>query len=190
MSTIEPPSNEDKDLETNEEPAPFQPIWPAPGPYPSQQQQPAWVGMVSTAAESCIFKSALAGVAGGGIGIFFGLFFGGYSNAVDKAVEMKGPTSAKLRVGFKEAAISMRSYSKSFASFGIVFTGSECAIEKIRARHDLYNSVIAGCATGAILASEPTNRLIPARARASQMAAGCAAMAAFSTAIDYYMEYT
>jgi mitochondrial import inner membrane translocase subunit TIM22 len=189
MSTVNPPSNDGQIQDSTNAPAPFRPIWPA-APPEGMQQQPAWIGIVTSATESCVFKSALSGVAGGGLGVVFGLFFGGYSNAVDKAVEMKGPTSAKLRVGFKEAAIAMKSYSKSFATFGIVFSGSECVVEKVRARHDLYNSIIAGCATGAILASEPTNRHIPVRARAAQMAIGCGGMAAFSTAIDYYMEYT
>lgn len=161
--------------------------WP-PLPPGSVQRPPMWMSMAVEASESCIFKAALSGVAGGGLGVFFGLFFGGYSSAVDKAVELQGPTSAKLRVGFKEAAVSMRSYMKTFATFGVVFSGSECAIEKFRARHDLYNSVIAGCATGSILSSQPMQS-IPARARLIQMATGCAGMAAFSTAIDYYMEY-
>ena len=34
-----------------------------------------------------------------------------------------------------------------------VFSGTECVIEKIRAKHDGYNSIMAGCATGAALAS-------------------------------------
>lgn len=163
------------------------PMWP-PAPPGGLEKPPAWMMILAKAPESCLFKSALAGLAGGGLGVFFGLFFGGYSNAVDKAVELQGPTSAKLRVGFKEAALSMRSYAKSFATFGVVFSGSECAVEKFRARHDLYNSVIAGCTTGSILSSQP-QQTIPARARLVQMAVGCAGMAAFSTAIDYYMEY-
>lgn len=163
----------------------FRPIWP-PAPD-GLQKPPFWVKAVSGATESCLFKGALSAVAGGVLGVGFGLFFGGYANAVDKAVELDGPTSAKLRLGFKEAAVAMRSYAKSFATFGIVFSMSECTVEKVRARHDLYNSMIAGCATGAILATQP-RQSIPHRARATQMAVGCGGMAAFSTAIDWYME--
>jgi mitochondrial import inner membrane translocase subunit TIM22 len=165
----------------------YMPVWP-PAPPGGMQAAPPLVRAISSATESCMFKAALSGIAGSGIGLVFGLFSGGYSNAVDKAVEMQGPASAKLRVGFKEAGLAMRPYAKSFAIFGVVFSGSECVVEKVRARHDLYNSIIAGCATGAILASQPTQS-IPHRARLTQMAVGCGGMAAFSTAIDFYMEY-
>lgn len=143
---------------------------------------------MNTVPESCLFKSALSATAGGVLGLGFGLFFGGYANAVDKAVEMEGSTGAKLRVGFREAAVAMRSYAKNFAVFGAVFSMSECTVEKVRARHDLYNSVIAGCATGAIMSTQPRTPMSP-QARATQMAVGCGGMAAFSTAIDYYMEH-
>lgn len=161
-------------------------VWP-PLP-PDVQQPPVWVKLINQGTETCLFKAALAGTAGGGLGLFCGLLFGGYSTAVDKAVEMNGPASLKLRVGFREAGKAMLSYAKSFAMFGIVFSSTECTIEKIRARHDLYNSVMAGCATGAILASQPRTQM-PARARATQMALACGGMAAFSAAIDYYMEH-
>lgn len=175
------------DGETPVEEVGFRPIWP-PAPPEGLQKPPVWIRAVNSATESCLFKGALSATAGSVLGLGFGLFFGGYANAVDKAVELQGPTSAKLRVGFREAGIAMRSYAKHFAIFGAVFSTSECTVEKVRARHDLYNSVIAGCATGAILASQPT-QTISHRARATQMAVGCGGMAAFSTAIDYYMEY-
>lgn len=122
------------------------------------------------------------------MGLLFGLFFGGYSNAVDKAVEMEGSAAVKLRVGMREAGRAMRGYAATFAKFGVVYSGSECIVEKVRARHDIWNSVVGGCATGAILAAQPKTA-IPYRARAYQMAVGCGGMAAFSAAIDYYMEY-
>jgi mitochondrial import inner membrane translocase subunit TIM22 len=186
MATV-PPESQSTDESQDKVNDGFMPIWP-PAPPGGMQAAPPMVQAISSATESCIFKAALSGIAGSGIGLVFGLFSGGYSNAVDKAVEMEGPASAKLRVGFKEAGLAMRPYAKSFAIFGIVFSGSECVVEKVRARHDLYNSVIAGCATGAILASQPTQSISP-RSRFVQMAVGCGGMAAFSTAIDYYMEY-
>lgn len=157
-------------------------------PIDPNNQPPPWLLTINRGTESCFFKAAIAGVAGGGLGLMCGLFFGGYSNAVDKAVEMQGPTSVKLRVGFKEAARSMGSYAKSFARFGISFSAAECAIEKVRARHDIYNSIMAGCAAGAIMSASPKES-IPPRVRASNMALGCASVAMFSAAIDYYMEY-
>jgi mitochondrial import inner membrane translocase subunit TIM22 len=189
MATLSPesPDGDRSHSDVNDVNDGFMPVWP-PAPPGGMQAAPPVVKAISGATESCLFKAALSGIAGSGIGLVFGLFSGGYSNAVDKAVEMQGPASAKLRVGFKEAGLAMRPYAKSFAIFGVVFSGSECVVEKVRARHDLYNSIIAGCATGAILASQPTQS-IPHRARFTQMAVGCGGMAAFSTAIDYYMEY-
>lgn len=199
MSGISPPQDESFDPPAADFDAAEQPsdkpsnevrpafMWPPPPPS-GYEKPPAWIGMINKATESCPFKAALSGTAGGSMGLLFGLFFGGYSNAVDKAVEMEGPATVKLRVGFREAAKSMRSYAKSFAMFGVVFSASECTVEKVRAKHDIYNSMIAGCMTGAIVASSP-RQPIGAQARATQMAVGCAGMAAFSTAIDYYMEY-
>lgn len=138
--------------------------------------------------ESCLFKVGVSGVAGGGLGVFFGLLFGGYSTAVDEAVELEGPLRQKLKVGFRSALRSMGSYAKGFAMFGMVYSGSECTIEKFRAKHDLWNAVSAGCVTGATMSSAPRSPIGP-KARISQMGVGCAGMAAFSTAIDYYMEY-
>ncbi len=162
-------------------------VWP-PLP-PGYQKPPAWLQFVTTAPqESCIFKTAISGVMGYGLGMFCGLLFGGYSQAVDKAVEMEAPVGTKLRIGFKEAGRAMSTSARHFALFGAVYAGSECVIEKVRARNDLYNPALAGCATGAVLASQPTTP-IPAKARAIQMATGCATIAAFSTAIDYYMKH-
>lgn len=120
--------------------------------------------------------------------MLFGLFFGGYSQAVDKAVELDGPTSLKLRVGFREAGKSMKSYAKNFARFGVSFSLAECAVEKVRARHDIWNSVIGGCVAGGVMSGE-WGQSMGARARLSQVGIGCASVAAFSAAIDYYMEY-
>lgn len=159
-------------------------LWPPVNP----NQPPVWVRTINGATETCIFKASLSAVAGGGLGLMFGLFFGGYSNAVDKAVETEGPASLKLRIGFREAALSMRSYAKNFAKFGASFSAAECTIEKVRARHDIWNSIIGGCVAGAYMSAAPSEKM-PHRARAMQMAFGCGSVAAFSAAIDYYMEY-
>ena len=73
-----------------------------------------------------------------------------------------------------------RTYAKGFGAVGAVFAGSECVIEKARAKHDMYNSVYAGCFTGGALA---------ARAGPQAMCAGCATFAAFSAMIDHFMEH-
>lgn len=63
---------------------------------------------------------------------------------------------------------------------GAMFAGSECVIEKVRAKHDIYNSVYAGCATGGALAH---------KAGPKAMCAGCATFAAFSALIDKMMAH-
>lgn len=73
-----------------------------------------------------------------------------------------------------------RSYAKGFGAMGFMFAGSECVIEKVRAKHDIYNSVGAGCAAGAALAHSTGPR---------GMAAGCLTFAAFSAFIDKIMEH-
>lgn len=50
----------------------------------------------------------------------------------------------------------------------------------MRAKHDIYNSVYAGCAAGAVLAHS---------AGPKGMCLGCASFAAFSAVIDKIMEH-
>jgi import inner membrane translocase subunit TIM22 len=45
------------------------------------------------------------------------------------------------------------SYAKGFAIMGLVYSGCECVIEKRRARHDVWNAPLAGCAAGGIMAT-------------------------------------
>ena len=45
------------------------------------------------------------------------------------------------------------SYAKGFAVMGFVYSGCECLIEKHRARHDIWNAPLAGCAAGGIMAA-------------------------------------
>lgn len=167
---------------------PFQSTLVWPPRDPNAAPVPGWIRAINAGSETCVFKGATSGIVGGGLGLMMGLFFGGYSSAVDKAVEMDGPTSAKLRVGMREAWRAMASYGKSFARFGLFYSVSECTVEKFRAKHDMVNPVLGGCAAGAAMAAAPYES-IPVRARAIQMGIGCASVAAFSAAIDYYMEY-
>jgi hypothetical protein len=73
-----------------------------------------------------------------------------------------------------------RSYAKGFGAMGALFAGSECVVEKFRAKHDVYNSVYAGCSTGAILAYS---------AGPKAMCIGCASFAAFSALIDRFISH-
>ena len=63
---------------------------------------------------------------------------------------------------------------------GALFAGTECVIEKARGKHDGYNTVYAGCATGAILAHSGGPKA---------MCVGCATFATFSALIDRFMSH-
>jgi hypothetical protein len=46
-----------------------------------------------------------------------------------------------------------RSYAKGFAGMGFLYSGTECMIERYRAKHDSMNATLAGCATGGLMAA-------------------------------------
>lgn len=73
---------------------------------------------------------------------------------------------------------SSLSSGRNFAVVGSVFSGTECAIEGLRAKNDLWNGVAGGCITGGVLARN---------AGPQAVAVGCVGFAAFSAAIDAYM---
>lgn len=88
------------------------------------------------------------------------------------------PWKQQLRHGLKDMGSRSFSTAKNFGMVGALFSGIECGIEGYRAKNELSNGVMAGCATGAILA----------RNGGPQAAAvGCAGFAAFSAAIDTWM---
>ncbi|KAF6005438.1 mitochondrial import inner membrane translocase, subunit [Cyanidiococcus yangmingshanensis] len=138
--------------------------------------------------ESCAFKAAAAAIAGGGLGVALGLFVGGFSTELDRTVEAQAPWRQQLRAYGRALAAQIRTYSKNFALWGATYTITECSVEKYRARHDLWNSLIAGCMTGAVLASQPRTQM-SLRTRGQQMSVGCLGVAAFSCAIDYWLEH-
>ncbi|KAJ7537468.1 hypothetical protein O6H91_11G006600 [Diphasiastrum complanatum] len=106
------------------------------------------------------------------MGVFMGLLFGALDNPIH-AEEMTA------RQQFVYAAKQMGSKSwhmaKTFAVMGAVFSGTECVVEKARAKHDTTNTVVAGCVTGGLLS---------ARAGPQAACLGCAGFAAFSVVIE------
>lgn len=88
------------------------------------------------------------------------------------------PMRQQLRAGLRDMYQSSKSSGKNFAKVGAIFSGTECAIEGLRAKNDLYNGVAGGCLTGGILARN---------AGPQAVAVGCAGFAVFSAAIDAYM---
>lgn len=88
------------------------------------------------------------------------------------------PIRQQLAAGLKDMGKASFSSAKNFGKIGAIFAGSECCIESLRGRNDLWNGVAGGCLTGGALG-------IPAGPQAA--AIGCAGFAAFSAAIDWYM---
>ncbi|KAF2826937.1 mitochondrial import inner membrane translocase-like protein subunit TIM22 [Ophiobolus disseminans] len=194
-----------------------------------QEQQ--MVKAMQMGMESCLGKTVMAGVMGGGLGAMFGLFMAsmrydtpmsqplpvnvtpgtkpGTAAAASTAkppVPLSGivhtsatPTPAitlnptgggaaipitdlplrqQLRAGLRDMYKQSLSSGRNFAKVGAIFSGTECAIEGLRAKNDLYNGVAGGCITGGILARN---------AGPQAVAVGCAGFAVFSAAIDAYM---
>lgn len=88
------------------------------------------------------------------------------------------PLKQQLKHGLRDMYRSSISSGKNFAKVGAIFSGTECAIEGLRAKNDLYNGVAGGCITGGVLARN---------AGPQAVVVGCAGFAVFSAAIDAYM---
>lgn len=132
--------------------------------------------------QSCPGKTTMAAVTGFALGGFFGLFMASMSYdsvgtaTVSKISEL--PLKQQMKIQFSDMGKRTYASAKNFGYIGMVYSGVECTIESLRAKHDIYNGVSAGCITGAGLAIQ---------AGPQAAAIGCAGFAAFSVAIDLYM---
>ncbi|KAF2279918.1 mitochondrial import inner membrane translocase, subunit Tim17/22 [Westerdykella ornata] len=205
------------------------------------EQERQMVKYMQMGMESCLGKTVMAGVMGGGLGAMFGLFMASMrydtpmsqplpvnavppstattnipptstpsSTSTATATAAKPTTSTlpptakptttslphphptattsipitdlplrqQLKHGLRDMYRSSLSSGRNFAVVGSVFSGTECAIEGLRAKNDIWNGVAGGCITGGILAR---------KAGPQAVAVGCAGFAAFSAAIDAYM---
>lgn len=88
------------------------------------------------------------------------------------------PIRQQLKHGLKDMAKSSYSSAKNFGMIGAIFAGTECCIEGLRAKNDIWNGVIGGCLTGGTLARNGGPQAV---------GLGCVGFAAFSAAIDSYM---
>eukprot|EP00798_Chlamydomonas_sp_ICE-L_P026323 gene26323-17418_t len=131
---------------------------------------------------NCVVKTTVSAVMGGLAGIAFGVFTASIENSgMDGHVDLAPKTT---RVVLKEMWTNMKmksvSYAKGFAYFGAVYSFNECVIEKARAKHDIYNPALAGCATGAIMAwGAPLVGLLTI---------GCTSVRASSIVIEHFLE--
>lgn len=133
--------------------------------------------------QSCPGKTAMAGVSGFGLGGFFGLFMASMAYDVPVGTESvkhisELPFKQQMKLQFTDMGRRAWSSAKNFGYIGLVYSGVECSIESLRAKHDIYNGVTAGCITGAGLSI---------KAGPQAAAIGCAGFAAFSVAIDMYL---
>ena len=55
------------------------------------------------------------------------------------------------------------SYSQEFAMVGAIYAGIECAIERERATHDVFNTIAAGGASGGVLGAWAARQAGPKR---------------------------
>ncbi|KAF3165254.1 Mitochondrial import inner membrane translocase subunit tim22 [Orbilia oligospora] len=148
-----------------------------------EQQQMVMVKQMQAAMESCPVKTVISGGMGFALGGVFGLFMASMSYDTMYSTNTKLsdlPWRQQVRAGFKDMGSRSWSSAKGFGMVGALFAGTECVIESYRAKNDLVNPILAGCATGGILGASggPT-----------ASAFGCAGFAAFSTAIEYYLRH-
>ncbi|GAB2274269.1 hypothetical protein Dimus_009035 [Dionaea muscipula] len=125
---------------------------------------------------NCAIRSAVSGVMGGGLGLVMGLFLGSLDTPM---IEEKMKLKEQLIYQAKQMGRRSWSSCKAFAVMGLIFSATECVVEKARAKHDTTNTVVAGCVTGAA---------ISARGGPQAACAGCAGFAAFSVLIEKVLE--
>lgn len=109
--------------------------------------------------ESCLAKGALSTVIGAGMGVVVGIVFGAMGGTPAGAILMPGIPEPprkewrhEIRDSMRQTRYKARSWAKNFAFISGVYSGVECVVEKVRGKHDVLNSVGAGCITGAGLA--------------------------------------
>ncbi|XP_057954274.1 mitochondrial import inner membrane translocase subunit TIM22-4-like [Malania oleifera] len=125
---------------------------------------------------NCAVRSIVSGVMGGGLGLFMGLFLGALDNPI-----MQEEMTGRQQFIYTAKQMGHRSWSsaKTFAVMGLIFSAAECVVEKARAKHDITNTVVAGCVTGGA---------ISAKGGPKAACAGCAGFAAFSVLIEKFLD--
>lgn len=125
---------------------------------------------------NCAVRSVASGVMGGGLGLAMGLFLGALDNPI-----MQDEMSGKQQFIYTAKQMGRRSWGscKAFAVMGFIFSAAECVVEKARAKHDMTNTVVAGCVTGGT---------ISAKGGPKAACVGCAGFAAFSVVIEKFLD--
>ncbi|PCH35559.1 Tim17-domain-containing protein [Wolfiporia cocos MD-104 SS10] len=131
--------------------------------------------------ESCVTKTAIAGVGGLAIGAFFSLMSSSFAYEDPLLRQQTGGSLTRQQKAsevFKEMGRGMWRSGKGFGKVGALFAGIECVIESYRAKNDMVNPVAAGFVAGGILARN---------AGPKAAFGGGVAFAAFSAAIDLFL---
>lgn len=133
---------------------------------------------------NCAVRTIMSTVMGAGLGVMFGIFMGTMDTSHIDGSLTADAQKKTFRETMKEVGKSTwsrsKSYGKGFATMGALFSGSECVIETYRAKHDMWNSIYAGCSAGAVMAHSGGPKA---------MCFGCASFAAFSYLIDKFMDH-
>ena len=125
--------------------------------------------------ESCLFKSGMSVIGGGVMGLAFGIFGSFDTSYLHDEKLAKASTKVQLKHSLKQMGTRGKSMAKNFAFIGGLYSGVECGIEKYRGKHDISNTLIAGCVTGGGLAI---------RQGPIPTVLGCGSFAAFSYVIE------
>lgn len=109
--------------------------------------------------ESCIFSTISHGVMGFGFGAFLGLFLSSFSSSPELGglsnpngnSNVTIPLRQQMKTIFTDMGLKSWKSAKSFAGIAALFSASECLIESYRAKHDIWNTLFAGCSSGGLL---------------------------------------
>jgi import inner membrane translocase subunit TIM22 len=130
--------------------------------------------------ESCGGKILSGLVLGSVLGVGMGLFMGAMGDVSPIQIRYgkevpQPPLREAARAAFKSTVGKMSGWAKSFGVLTALFGGTECLIEKYRAKHDIWNPVLSGCLVGGTMA---------AKGGPGAACVGCAGFAGFSFVVD------
>ena len=89
------------------------------------------------------------------LGLFMGALGGEMASQQQYILHKSGmeppqaPVLEQMRVSYRAMGKKALGMGASFAALTAIFQGVECVVEKQRAKHDLANGMISGCAAGA-----------------------------------------
>lgn len=133
---------------------------------------------------SCGLKIVQGSITGAVIGVAMGIFFGFMGSDSTSIQVVNGrevpnaPVRELFRSSFKITAGKARGMALTFGVLTALFEGSECVVERYRSKHDVWNQVISGCFSGAVLS---------AKAGVGPACLGCVGFAGFSILVEKIM---